>query len=143
MYYACQIWLIPTIKQKLIRKLLNCSSQALKLIVGDDYSLFSFDELHLMFARAKPTQWSDYVVANQIHSIITNEKPESIWIDLQESLTLNNRTDCFNFEKTNSLRVGLNKFTNRLSQIAQKFKFKDFALSKESFKVKCKRLLFS
>ena len=139
LYYACQVWLIPSLNQKLKNRLFSCSSQALRLITGDDYKLFSFDELHCMFNRAKPQQWSNYMMASQLHSIVNNEKPFQTWLNLQTQISINNRTGNFIFNRTNKLRVGLNQLHNRLNHIAEFLVFNDFNLSRESFKIKIKR----
>ena len=110
LYYACQVWLLPNISTYLKRKLLNVTSQALKLIGGDDFALFSFNELHILYNRATPNQWINYVNANQLYSIINNCKPESLWIELQEKISINNRTSNFYIEKTNNTRYGKNCF---------------------------------
>ena len=138
LYYASQVWLIPSLNKRLKSKLLSISSHALKLIVGNDYSLFSFLELHTMFARATPSQWANYSMANQLFTIINSKKPENLWIKLQINLNLNERTDNFLFTKSNVKKVGLNAFSNRLS-CTQNLKFNDFNLSKESFKIKIKK----
>lgn len=86
-----------TLNHKLKSKLLSCSS----LIVGDDFAMFSFMELHMMFARATPTQWSNYVLSNQMYAIINSCKPDSLWISLQNNISINNRTDIFTLPKQN------------------------------------------
>ena len=141
LYYACQVWLLPNISSYLKRKLLNISSQALKLIGGEDFSLFSFNELHIMYNRATPTQWSNYVNSNQLYSILNNCKPESLWIELQERISINNRTNHFFIEKNNNTRYGKNCFLNRLHNVESNVSFNEFNLSKSTFKVHCKKLL--
>ena len=137
---SAQVWLIPTLKADLKRKLLNCSSQALKLIGGDDFGLFSFEDLHTMFGRATPCKWSSYTNSIQLYSIMLNERPESLWTALQDTFILNERTNIFSFVRNNRTRVGANSFKNRLSLIAEQLYFNDFNLSKDSFKVKCKNI---
>ena len=142
LYYASQVWLIPSLNADIKKRLYSCSGHALKLVAGDDYSLFSFKELHCMFNRATPYQWSNYSNACTLYSIINYQKPLTIWSQLQDNFTINNRTDSFIFNKCNSTKVGLNCFKNRLSSISNQLYFGDFNMKKESFKIKCKRLFF-
>ena len=107
----------------LINKLYNLSSQALRLVAGDDYSFFSFDDLHVMFNRATPEKWSNYIHANHLYNIINNQKPITMWTDLQPKLTVNNRTNHFTIERTNLTKFGLNNFTNRLRPVENEINF--------------------
>ena len=140
MYYASQVWLISNLNSKLKRKLFSLSGNALKILAGDDFGLFSFEELHILFNRASPLKWSNYTHANQLFSIINNNVPHNIWLSLQDHITINNRTDFFNVESTNTKRVGYNSFQNRIGVISHSLKFSDFNLSKEAFKLKTKNL---
>ena len=142
LYYACQVWLLPNISNYLKRKLLNISSQALKIIGGEDFALFSFNELHILYNRATPNQWINYVNANQLYSLINNCKPESLWIELQEKISINNRTSNFYIEKTNNTRYGKNCFLNRLQNVENNLNFNEFNYSKSTFKVHCKKTFF-
>ena len=140
MYYACQVWLIPTIKPEYKQKLLSLSSKALRLVSLNDYDLFSFEELHILFSRATPIKWSNYMCANQMYSIVNNHVPELICHNIQLNIQINNRTDGFVVAKTNVRKIGVNCFSNRLTQIEMNLKFSDFGMSKNSFKVKCKQI---
>ena len=140
LYYACQIWLIPSLSAILKRKLFSCSSRALRMIAGDDYDLFSFSELHCLFNRASPLEWSNYSNACTLYSVIQTKKPEMMWLKLQENFQINNRTDFFTFKKTNRTKIGLNSFINRIDFLTRQLCFNDFNLSKSTFKIKCKEL---
>ena len=129
----------PILKQNLKSKLLSISSKALRLVAGDDFSLFSFKELHCMFSRATPTQWADYSNAVQLYNVINSKKPKILYQNLQNNFFHNKRTDRFGFNPTNLHKIGLNKFQNRLKEITTHLSFKDLNLSKETFKLKCKR----
>jgi hypothetical protein len=139
LYYACQIWLSPSLNATLKQRLFSISSKALQIIAGNDFDLFSFKELHILFSRATPSEWSNYACANLMYSIINNKCPISMWIRLQEKIRINERTDKFTFEKSNVRKVGLNCFSNRLSQISSELCFTEMNLSKDSFKVLCKK----
>ena len=143
LYYACQVWLLPSISSNLKRKLISTSSSALRLVAGTDFDFFSFEEIHILFNRATPEQWKKYQMANQLFNVINNQKPNTMWIKLQENFRINNRTDTFKFERTNLRKIGLNCFINRLFEIEKSFKFTDFNCAKSTFKLKCKKLFIT
>ena len=139
LYYCATIWLIPTLKQTYVHKIKQTSTKALRLVVGDDYAFFSFDELHNMFNRATPIQWSFYQHALQLYKIFNYHVPEQIWIELCDRIAISDRTHYFKIFNDSKKRVGLNKFVNRLNFISQRINVNDLNLSFESFKVKMKR----
>ena len=106
MYYACQVWLTNNLKNKFF----SLSAKALQTIDGNDFDLFSFEELHVLFLRSTPIQFSNYMHANQLYSIINNKVPYNMWLKSQ-----------------------LNQ------SICQCLCFPDFNISKNAFKILCKR----
>ena len=140
LFYADQIWQIPSLNSTYKQKLLNISSKALQLVGGNDFGLFSFTELHLLFSRAAPQNWHNYSVANLLYKIINDHKPESLCVKLQFLISVNNRTDKITIVKNNSRKVGLNCLHNRLSKITDHLKFSDFNRSKDNFKLHCKNI---
>ena len=140
LYYASQIWLIPSLSGWLRGKIYSLSGHALRLVADDEFAFFSFKELHNMFNRANPSNYVMYSNACLLYSIITNQKPDCTWTDLQEKFYVNNRTNRFNFTKTNHTRAGLNCFSNRLENVTKQLLFSDFNLNKNTFKLKAKNI---
>ena len=139
LYYCSTIWLVPTLKANYFKKLKGVSARALKMVVGDDFSLFSYDELHCMFNRATPHQWSRYQHALQLFKVYNFHIPEQIWIELCDRITISERTLLINIRSENKKRIGLNKFINRINETSQRIKVNDLDLSLDSFKVKMKK----
>ena len=139
MYYCSTVWLTPNLKLMYVNKLLSISAKALRIVSGDDYLFFSYNELHLMFNRATPRQWSMYQHALQLYKIFNHHIPEQIWIELCDRVAISERTFFMNIPNTNKKRVGLNKFINRINPISRRLNTNDFNMSIDSFKVKMKR----
>ena len=51
MYYGAEVWLIPTLKHNLKKKILSLSTQALRVASEDIYKTFNGDELHFLLKR--------------------------------------------------------------------------------------------
>ena len=88
LYYCSPVWLIPNLKNVYKQKLKSISARALRLVVGDDFSFFSYDELHCMFNRATPTQWSLYQHSLQLYKIYNFHVPEQICIELCDRISI-------------------------------------------------------
>ena len=130
---------MPTMNPNSFRKLKSISAKALKIVVGDDFSFFSFDELHCIFNRATPIQWSYYQHAIQLYKIFNQHIPEQIWIELCDRITISDRTWFMNIHNNSKKRVGLNKFVNRINHVSRVINVNDFNLSLDTFKVRMKR----
>ena len=139
LYYCATVWLNQMSDSKSVQKLKNVSASALRLVSGDEFSFFSFDELHCMFNRATPVQWSLYQHAVTLFGIYNNQKPEGLWLELCDKINISNRTSKITIQSDAKKRVGLNKFCNRLNYVTNFVRADDFNLSLGCFKVKCKR----
>jgi hypothetical protein len=139
LYYCAPVWLHQMSNSKWIQKLKNISSQALRLVCGDDYAFFSFDELHCMFNRATPLQWSMYQHAVALFRIYNFNKPEGLWLELCDKINIAERTSRITINSNNKRRVGLNKFCNRLTHVTNIIRVNDLNLSQDGFKVKFKK----
>ena len=139
LYYCSTVWLTPTLNQNYVQKLKRTSAKALRIVVGDDFSFFSFDELHSMFNRATPVQWSFYQHSLQFYKSFNYHIPEQIWLELCDQISLSERTHYFRTFNNSKRRVGLNKFVNRLNFISQRINVNDLNLSLDTFKVKMKK----
>jgi hypothetical protein len=79
LYYGLQVWLIPSLKCVLKRKLFSASGAALRLLDKDS----SFKDLHKEFNRATPTQFQKYTTTVSLYDLIKKEIPEDEWINIQ------------------------------------------------------------
>ena len=115
LYYGAEVWLIPALKAKLKNKILNISTQALRVVAEDYYHTFNSNELHILLKRFTPFQMMQYISLLNLYRIMNHNIPESIWIDLQFKYLPLTRSNKFILPPTNRLRIGLNSLSNRLS----------------------------
>ena len=143
LYYGAEVWLIPSLKSNLKKKLLNISTQALRIAVEDVYSTFSAIELHVMLNRFTPKQMSNYLSLLNIYRCINNKIPELLWIDLQFKFFPLTRTNKFILAPTNRIKVGANSLSNRLSYASTLITNDDLNKEYKSFKVLAKRIVLN
>ena len=141
MYYAAEIWLIPTLKPALKQQLLSISTQALRIVADDFYHTFNSTDLHVMLSRFNPKQMSIYVSLLNLYRCFNNRIPETIWIDLQFKFLPLTRTNKFLIPPTNKLRVGTNLLSNRLSYASTLITNDDLNREYISFKLLVKRIV--
>jgi len=139
LYYCSVVWLNQLITSTSKKKLKSISARALRLVTGDDYMMFSFDELHCMFNRATPIQWSMYQHCLFFYKLFNNQLPEDLWLELCEVISISERTTKIVISRQFSRRVGLNRFCNRLGFISDFINVNNLNLGLDTFKVKLKR----
>ena len=143
LYYAAEVWLIPTLKSNLKQKLYNISKLSLKIVAEDHYNVFSGEELHFLFNRFTPNQMSNYVALLNLHRIINNRIPEEIWIELQFNVLPITRANKILIPPKNKLRVGVNSLLNRLSYASTLITNDDLNKEYQSFKVLAKKIVIN
>ena len=143
LYYCAEIWLIPTLNRTLKNKLVQISTQALRVASNDVFKIFSSEDLHIMFNRFRPDQWRNYCMLLSLHKIINNQVPQSTWIELQNSALPETRANKTIFPPQNRLKVGINSISNRFSFISTLVTNDHLNLSYDSFKVLSKKIIQS
>ena len=143
MYYAAEIWLIPSLKANLKKKLLSVSTQALRVAANDYLKVFNSNDLHIMFNRYTPVKWGHYCSLLSLYRIINHHIPEQIWIELQTTSLPLTRANKTLFPPKNRLKVGLNSMSNRLSFVSTLITNDQLNLSYNAFKILIKRILLS
>ena len=138
--YGASVWLNKCLNQKSRNRLYALSGKALKLVIGDDYSLFSYNDLHNMFNRATPDQWSKYKSVLMIYNLINNGKPKATYDSLMSNMVTNTRSGKFDFIPNNTRMSGRNSFKNRLSGLTRDIRISNMKLGVIAFKTKLKRL---
>jgi len=124
LYYACAVWLIPTLNNTLKNKLLSISALVLKNIFNRKCNLndpISFLDLHKLAKRATPNMYMKYNTSITLHKIANNQVPESIWIDLNLQHINANRNYSPKFSKNNVHKIGVNNFVNRIQTVCNNF----------------------
>ena len=141
LYYAAEVWLVPSLKQTFYKKLLSLSTKALRIAANDQYNVFNSEDLHVMFNRFTPKQMSHYVSLLNLYRCINNKMPESTWIKLQfKSLPLT-RANKTLFPSSNKRKVGLNALENRLSFVSTLITNEDLNKDYVPFKTLAKKLV--
>jgi hypothetical protein len=137
LYYGSQVWLIPSLKALLKSKLFSASGAALRLLDRD----MSFRALHKKYNRATPSQFQKYTTAISLYDLIKNEKPEDEWINLQFIIKNDERNTKLSFHVNNRLKCGLNCLSNRFKSITNEIDKQWLDLTRDVFKMKCKKRL--
>ena len=79
----------------------------------------------------------------QLYSILNEKSPNNMWLKLQMNFRINNRTNTFHLTENYLRNVGKNCFANRINGTCRMLRFSDFNLSKNSFKILCKKKFLS
>jgi len=137
LYYAAQVWLLPTLHSKLYQKLYSQSGQILKML---DRSL-TFDDLHRAYQRATPRSFATYQTALNLYELCNSNYPEIEWHNLNLNILNARRNRFINCTSNNKLMVGYNRISNRFSCLNNKVDYNWLNGSLVSFKVTCKHIL--
>ena len=108
LYYAGQVWLLPTLKQNLQKRLFSQSGNSLKLIENEP----TFTQLHKKYNRATPYIYSLYLSSLNLFDLNNKRTPLQEYDKLQV-VTMNNRRNVkLVFILNNKYKVGLNRMSN-------------------------------
>jgi len=146
MYYAAEVWLLPSLNIKLQKTLLTCSSKILKTITGircDENDKISYLELHKQTNRATPSMMTSYIQATCLHRIMSTHTPEVVYLDLLANHIETRRHYKPGFAKTNWHRVGENILHNRVQKMTDKITLGMTLLSYDQLKMHAKREFLS
>ena len=100
----------------------------------------SFESLHYHNKRATSTQMTLYKHALLLHKTYNDESMSLDWTDLFFNQQFNNRTIQVKFHNNSKLKVGNNILSNRFVILNGKIPYEWLNETKESFKIKCKKL---
>lgn len=134
LYYGSPVWLLPTLKESLYRRLLSQSGQCLKIINRD----LSYVNLHKKYLRATPKLFSHYHTALNYYEVMneriySQEKPDVI-----NSVLSDRRNVMLTFVRCNNYKIGLNLLSNRLRSVSNCIPKSCLYFSKNQFKTFCK-----
>ena len=134
MYYAAQVWLLPTLKKSLIDKLYSMSGAALKLVAPS----LNYKELHKKYERATPLIFSRYLTAVNFFDVSKSKNPQVDFHELPNVLTRERRNPMITFVTKNALKCGNNLIHNRFKWISNMLKKDCLSMSKDCYKTYCK-----
>ena len=139
LYYAAQVWLLPTLKQSLQKRLFSQSGNTLKLIENEP----TFTQLHKKYNRATPYIYSLYLSSLNLFDLNDKHMPLQDYDNLQV-ITMNDRRNVkFVFIRNNNYKVGLNRMSNRMRSITNTVCKSWILLSRDRFKKLCKDNIIS
>jgi len=136
LYYASEVWLLPTLKEDLFKKLHSQSGKILKVVDKD----LSYAQLHKTFHRATPHIYSLYQTCVNYYNVMCDQ---GFLPEIKENILLNtmqaNRLDVFVFIRQNVYKCGLNIVSHRLRSVTGLIKKTWMSVDKAVFKTYCKK----
>ena len=128
------MWLLPTLKESLFKRMFLQSGQCLKILNLN----VSYANLHKDYQRATPKLFSHYQTAVSYYEIV-NEQVYQHEKNIVTNNTLSDRRNAFlTFGRSNKYCVGLNLLSNRLRAISGLISKTSVSYSKNMFKTYCK-----
>jgi hypothetical protein len=139
LYYNSEIWHLQSLKQNLKQKLLSASAKAIKTCIKYCTDDVSFVKIHEMCSRSLPENFLLYRHALLLHKLINSNSHTCEWVHLNFNLILTSRQTTFMSRKNNNKRIGLNAFANRVYILNGRIPLDWLNMSKNTFKVHCKK----
>ena len=142
LFYNSEIWHLPTLKTNFKQKILSSSARAIKCGLKNYDPEISFLRLHEMARRTTPDNFMHYKLAIALYKLYNENSKDTIeFIALNVNQILTSRQTMFTIATVNKLKVGINALSNRLNVLNGKIPLNWLALSLDSYKVNCKKLL--
>ena len=142
LYYNSEIWNLPTLNIQLRKKLLSASANAIKICITNIPPNTSYESLHRLVKRGTPKQMSDYKHAIQLFKLYNSTNMSDDWVELNFQQNHNGRNEKLLIFTTSNYKVGQNLLVNRFKALNNKINLNWLNESLNSFKIKCKKLLF-
>ena len=142
MYYNSEIWHLPSLKGPLKQKLLSASAKALKVGLKFFNNEMSFVNIHRMGKRATPNELMLYKLALCLYKLYNQDFNSIEFASLNFNQVIMRRQVNFKIVKSNTNKIGINCLSNRLHWLNDTIPFTWLNSSFDTFKVKCKKLLF-
>ena len=134
LYYGSQVWLLPTLKEYLYKKLFSQSGQCLRIMNIE----MSYVNLHKKYLRATTKLFSLYQTAISYFKVM-NEHIYAREVQEINNNTLSDRRNALlTFTRTNNYKIGLNLLSNRLRAITGCIPKNIMTSTKNQFKTYCK-----
>ena len=142
MYYNSEIWHLPSLRGPLKQKLLSASAKALKVGLKFFNNEMSFVNIHRMGKRATPNELMLYKLALCLYKLYNQDFNSIEFASLNFNQVIMRRQVNFKIVKSNTNKIGINCLSNRLHWLNDTIPFTWLNSSFDTFKVKCKKLLF-
>jgi len=115
LYYGAPIWLNRQLHNHNIQNLLRASTNILKSCFRlGDWNHVSFADLHEISNKATPMMYGDYQQAIMLKNIITNKRPENVWLKLQMNIREHVRENRIYFTNESLSPIGTFSFANKI-----------------------------
>jgi hypothetical protein len=128
------VWLLPTLKETIYRKLFSQSGQCLNICNKE----LLYINLHKKYLRATPKLFSLYHTAIKYYETMTEQDHALKTPDLRVNTLSDRRNVMLMFIRTNKFKVGINLLSNRLLAISKCITKNCILQTKNQFKTFCK-----
>jgi len=128
------VWLLPTLKETLYRKLFSQSGQCLNICNKELW----YVNLHKKYLRATPKLFSLYHMAVSYYETMTEYDHALETPDTRVNTLSDHRNVMLTFIRINKYKVGLNLLSNRLRAISKCIPKNCILQTKNQFKTFCK-----
>ena len=125
------------------KKLWQACSRMLQSVQKGYDRAYSVEELHRITHRASQNMWCNYVTACAMYNCVTNEMQQNIITKITINSLVTNRRPGRMFTRTNWIKIGFNCLGNRLQVVATQLNIDWTIMSKQTFKIHCKKLFLS
>lgn len=145
LYYACAVWLTPTLGSDLKKTINSLHFRALRLIICDYRHKVSRNDITSRFKRLPPDKWSKFALASLYMNMYATNEPRA----LLQSMSLNTFTQgrkpgfIFSFDRSQS-RIGWQSTRNWLGQALSTISapWTDRLLTKDTIRLMLKKSFY-
>jgi hypothetical protein len=140
LYYNAEIWLTPSLQAGPKQQLLSASSNALRTCMYNYNHMISFRDIHKLFNKSTPEQFSLYKTALLLYRVFNFTIPGTDWFDLNVNIISTSRQATFDINRSNHFKIGMNTMCNKLCCIRKKIHLDYLNLPLPTYKCKVKSI---
>jgi hypothetical protein len=140
LYYNAEIWLTPSLQAGPKQQLLSASSNALRTCMYNYNHMISFRDIHKLFNKSTPEQFSLYKTALLLYRVFNFTIPGTDWFDLNLNIISTSRQATFDINRSNHFKIGMNTMCNKLCCIRKKIHLDLLNLPLPSYKRRVKSI---
>ena len=129
---------MASLQKSLKRQLFSAFAAALKIMGQSQDIQISFEQLHLLNARATPIKLMTYKLSLQLYKSYYDNQHNETWLSLNFQQMFNNRTYTILIFDEFKNRIGKNIMINRMSVLNGKVQLDRMSLSYDANKLKYK-----
>jgi len=142
LYYACVVWLSPTLNRKNYQTIERLHFKALRLIMRDYRQRISRDQINVLTKRLPPDKWSCYSMASAYMNIFMSKEPAKLLSQVSRNTYHRARRKGLQFSyDASKTKIGKQATRNWIGTALQNIKepWCDRHLSKDAIRVLLKK----